>query len=73
MQINDGFDLKEALTAKKDAERLKRVLDEAFYLAGRLDHHGLEYPDVEDAQAANHAALDEINRALDVYSGKAAA
>jgi len=72
MKIESEFDLIEALRARTDARKLSGLLQECEILAGRLEYHDLERPELEDAVVATNRALDEIEESLDRFEGKAA-
>jgi len=73
MNIDCGATLEFALTAQSKAKKLASLLQEAELLAGYLEYYGLDnFPDFEDAVNHTNAALNEIDKALDVYQGKAA-
>ena len=72
MKIESEFDMIEALRARSDARKLSGLLEECELLAGRLEIHGLERAELEDAVVATNRALDEIEESLDRYEGKAA-
>jgi hypothetical protein len=73
MHIDCGATLEFALTAQREAKELASLLQQAELLAGSLEYYGLDnFPNFEDAVSHTNAALNEIDKALDVYQGKAA-
>jgi hypothetical protein len=71
MLIECGHDVAQAVKVLEQAKRLSGILEDGFRIAGELDRHGLEYPDLEDAICSTNRALDQIEESLNRYAGRA--